>query len=124
MRKYTEDDILFYMMSEHWEPNFYHLVRIGSVYLFGTFIASFYHWDVLEAAIAIIGGIYLMGYSFRMMVSAIKRDDIQRTAFELADERVPVRFFNMALRMGYGPMDALLCYESHFPGDCPLCGAK
>ena len=124
MSKYTKDDILFYMMEKHWKPDFYHLVGLCALYGGGITVAAVFGSDILGLVVTIGIGGPLMIYTSRTALSAIKKDDMQCAARELASKKVPWRFLFMTYQAGYGPMDALQCYESHIPGDCPLCGAE
>ena len=120
MSKYTENDILFYMMSEHWKPRYHHIIGLFALYVGGIVVAAISGSDTLGLVITIGIGIILIIYVIRITSSMTKKNDIQRAAFDLADKSLPCSFHIMALKMGYNSMDALQCYESHIPGDCPL----
>ena len=63
-------------------------------------------------------------FSFSAMMVAFLKMGRARYWIDRKFAEIPAHFRCQALRLGYEKIDAIECYEGHFPGDCPLCGAE
>lgn len=90
-------------------------------------VSSYVRESVIPVVTLCFLGILSCSWMYRIHIWT-KKDRKFRKALEEKVDKVPIGIVNLALQQEKNYWTALLwaveCYESHIPGDCPLCGAK
>jgi len=132
MKEISLDDILMWEYFER--PARVRKIKTMFIILVGlafAFILSFVFmaFRTLMVPMVVLCILEISAFSWMYKIHVwVELDNKYRKSLVRKADKVPTQILNLALKLEKNYWTALLwaveCYESHIPGDCPLCGAE